>query len=373
MFATAAYVGARLASDLEFATLPVGLHLGGTLAAVIPASLLMKRIGRRKGFAMGSLLGIAGSLLAAYAIMIEHFGWYCAGAGCMGLFNGFGTYYRFAAAEAAPSSSPDTAISYVLAGGVIAALLGPNLARWTMNITTQPFAGCYLALAAVYAGSLVAILFVQFPSVDADRQQRRTRTFLQFVRQPQFPVAILAGVIGYAVMNLIMTSTPLMMHEHRHSFDAAASVIQWHMLGMFAPSFLTPRLIGRIGLVATLQGGAVLCALCVALNLLSTDFRVLVLALTLLGVGWNFLAVSAASLLVQICTPEERAKTQAINDFLMLAAITTTALCAAGLLQEFGWNRLNLGAGVVLAIIPAAVMWLQAVRTKTEEIEISTS
>lgn len=360
MLSAAPFIGLALASSPALATLPIGVQFAATLATVVPAAFLMKHLGRRPGFLLGAALGIAGSALAAYAIGIGSFVLFCAGLALNGTYNGFGTYYRFAAADAAGPLLRARAISYVLAGGVLAAFLGPNLARWTQHaLAGADFTGSYLALAVVCALAFVALLFVRIPAPTAEERRSRGRPFGAIARQPAFLVAVLGGMISYGVMNLIMTSTPLAMHAHQYRFADAAFVIQWHVVGMFAPSFVTGSLIARYGVLNVMQWGAALCALCVAVNLASTALWAMWLALVLLGVGWNFLFVGGTTLLTETYRPEERAKTQSLNDLLVLGTTTVTAFSSGPLHHLFGWSALNTFVVPLLALVALALLWLK--------------
>ena len=360
MLAAAPFIGLKLASDQSLATLPIGIQFGATLATTMPAAFIMKHLGRRPGFMIGAVLGLFGSSLAAYAIWLGNFALFCAGLALNGMFNGFGTYYRFAAADAASPEYRSRAISYVLAGGVVAAFLGPNLARFTADsIPAAPFIGSYLGLILVYLVTFSALLFVDLPPLTAEERRQTGRPLAQIARQPAFVVAVLGGMIAYAVMNLIMTSTPLAMHEHHYAFGDAAFIIQWHMLGMFAPSFFTGRLVARYGMLTVMQWGAALCAVCVALNVASSELWAIWLALVLLGVGWNFLFVGATTLLTETYAPEERAKTQAINDFLILGTVTITAFSSGPLHHFFGWSVINVSVVPAIVLVALAIVWLK--------------
>ncbi len=326
----------------------------------MPAAFLMKHIGRRPGFLIGAVLGIIGSTIAAYAIWTGNFALFCVGLALNGMFNGFGTYYRFAAADAAPADFRSRAISYVLAGGVIAALLGPNLARLTADtIAGVPFTGSYIGLVAVYTVALLALLFVNVPPPTVEERTQGGRPLAVIARQPAFVVAVVSAMIGYGAMNLIMTSTPLAIHEHHYPFGDAAFIIQWHMLGMFVPSFFTGRLIGRFGLLPILQFGVALCVLCIGLNLVTDAFWAIWLSLMLLGVGWNFLFVGATTLLTETYAPAEKAKVQALNDFLILATVTATAFASGPLHHRLGWQAINASVLPMIVLIAVAILWLK--------------
>lgn len=363
MLAAAPFIGLALAADKSLATLPIGIQFGATLVATMPAAFLMQRVGRRPGFLLGAALGIVGSCLAAYAIWIGSFPLFCVGLAFNGFYNGFGTYYRFAAADAASAEYRSRAISYVLAGGVVAAVVGPNLARLTADaVPAAPFIGSYIGLVVVYGITLGALLFVDIPRPTLEERHNTGRPLAEIARQPAFAVAVLGAMIAYGVMNLIMTSTPLAMHEHHYPFGDAAFIIQWHMLGMFLPSFFTGRLIARFGVLTVMQWGAALCVLTVGFNLASTELWAIWTALVLLGVGWNFLFVGATTLLTETYKSEERAKAQSINDFLILSTVTLTAFSSGPLHHHFGWNLINLSVAPLIVLVALAVMWLKVRR-----------
>ncbi len=365
MLAAAPFIGLAIAPDKSLATLPIGLQFCATLIATVPASFFMKRFGRRSGFLCGVIIGIAGSALAAYATWIGDFVLFCSGLVLNGVFSGFGIYYRFAAADAAGPDYRSRAISYVVAGGVIAALLGPNLARFTADaIPGVPFTGSFIGLTVVYALTLVALLFVDIPPPTEQERAGRGRPLGIIARQPAFVVAVLCGMVGYAVMNLIMIATPLAMHDHHYPFGDAAFIIQWHMLGMYAPSFFTGRLITRFGVLQVMQWGVALCAVCSAVNLVSHELWALWVALVALGVGWNFMFVAATTLVTQTYVPEEKAKAQAVNDLLVGIATTMTAMIVGPLHGVVGWEWLNVVVVPFLAVVAAGVYWLQRRRTE---------
>ena len=364
LISTSALVGQRLA-DLQglpesLATLPLAVQFLATMLTTIPASLLMKQIGRRAGFFLGSSVGLTGAALAAYAIHQQSFILFAASTALFGVNNGFGTYYRFAAADSAAADYRATAISYVMAGGVVAALLGTNLANWTRDLlTSAPFVGSYLGLIALYALTLTATSFLRIPRLDATTGQHTGRPLRVLVMQKTFLVAVAAAMLGYGVMSLVMTATPLAMHAHAHSFSSTAFVIEWHVLGMFAPSFFTGHLIRRLGVANVMLAGALFNGLTVAINLSGTSETHFWAALFFLGVGWNFLYVGGTTLLTEAYDEQEKAKVQALNDFLIFTT-ATSAILTAGILQHlFGWRVVNLGVLPLIVAILVAVLWLK--------------
>lgn len=371
LIATSALVGYRLTPDKTLATLPLGLQMLANMLTSIPASMLMQRVGRRAGFLLGSTIGMLGTGLAAYAILHDSFALFALGAFLGGVFASFGNYYRFAAADTATEDYRSRAISFVLAGGVIAAFIGPNLAHWSRDWLAAPFAGSYLALSAILVLSFVTLLFLDIPRPAFDLH-RAGRPLARIVRQPVFVVAVIGAMFGYGTMTLVMSATPLAMHAHSHSFSNTAFVIEWHVLGMFAPSFFTGRLIHRFGALQIMLIGALLDSACVLVNLTGTSVTHFWLALFMLGVGWNFLFIGATTLLTETYTPREKAKTQALNDFLVFSTVACAALSAGALHERFGWRAVNLGVTPLIAAILIAIIWLLRTRRRTTALETGT-
>ena len=357
LIATSALVGYRLSPDKALATLPLAMQMLAGMLTSIPASLFMQRFGRRAGFLLGSAIGIAGAGLATVAIVTGSFSLFVLGATLSGMFAGFANYYRFAAVDVATADYHGTAISYVLAGGVIAAFIGPNLAHWTSAWLAAPFAGSYLALAAILMLSFTTPLFLDIPRPprEADGSGRALGVI---ARQPVFIVAAIGGMLGYGIMSLVMTATPLAMHGHHHAFSDTAFVIELHMLGMFAPSFFSGHLIRRFGVLPVMLAGGVLSAVCVGINLTGSSLSHFWLALFLLGIGWNFLFIGATTLLTEAYAPEEKAKTQALNDFLVFGMVTVAVLSAGSLQHHLGWRTVNYGVMPLIGATLTAVIWL---------------
>lgn len=360
MLAVSPFVGLALASDKSLATLPIGLQLSATLLMTMPAAFFMKRTGRRFGFLLGSAFGIIGSALAAYAVSIGSFELFCVAAIVSGLMVGFGTYYRFAAAEAAAPEDRGRAISYVLVGGVVAAVVGPNLAGWSAGVLRmETFLSGYLALVVVNALGAVALLFTRLGKPTEAERRAKGRPLPQLLRQPGFAVAVLGGVVAYGVMTLIMTATPLGMHDHHYAHADSAFIIQWHMLGMFLPSFVSGRIIARHGATPVMQWGLGLFLLCVALNLYSSALWAIWAALVLLGVGWNFVFVGATTLLTANYELDERATAQSFNDVLILLTATLMSFASAPLHFGLGWQVLNVSVLPLILLMAAALLWLR--------------
>ncbi len=365
LIATSALVGFRLAPDKSFATLPLALQYFTSMLTTIPASFLMQAIGRRGGFVVGTLLGLAGAGLAAAGIVAGNFLYFCLAAALIGAFNGFGMYYRFAAADTATPDYKSRAISYVVAGGVVAAVVGPNLAHWTRDwLSGIEFAGSYLSLLGLYGLTLAILLFVHIPPAVAPAHADG-RPLAEIARQPAFLVALAGGALGYGVMSLVMTATPLAMHQHAHAFADTAFVIEWHLIGMFAPSFFTGHLIRRFGTLNVMLAGALLNVGSVVAGLAGTAVAHFWVTLTLLGVGWNFLFVGATALLTETYTEVEKTRAEALNNFAVFTVIAVSSLSAGALQNHFGWRTVNVGVLPLIAVIAGALLWLRARRAAT--------
>jgi len=356
---TVALVGSNLATDKSLATLPLAALFIAVMLTSIPAAMLMKRIGRKAGFIFATLFGITGGLLATFSIINNNFWLFIISTMMVGIFNGFGNYFRFAAADTVAAEQKSKAISYVMLGGVAAALIGPNLANLTHNwIITAAFAGSYASIIVIYILTAITLSFLKLPNtVEAIKEEAVTiRPLTVIASQPKFIVGLICGMFGYGVMSFIMTATPLAMH-HEHSFSDTSFVIQWHTLGMFAPSFFTGHLIRRFGVYNILLLGTFFGMVCVAINLDGTSVNHYWLALLLLGVSWNFLFIGATTLITETYHAAERSKTQALNDFLIFSTVALSSLSAGALHHKFTWQVVNLGAIPLLIIIFLSIVW----------------
>ena len=353
--ALAAILGAMLAPDKGLATLPVAAMVIGTALASLPAAMLMRRYGRRPGFLLGALLGIGGSLLCALALYRSDFAAFVIGHFLLGSYQGFANYYRFAAVEAAGTGHAGKAISLVVAGGVVAAFLGPQLGIWGRDwIGGQIFVGSYLAQGVLSLAALVLLSRLRLPKVAAV-DDSPARPLREILAQPALRVAIFGAAIGSAVMIMVMTATPLAILGCGLPGSDVTPVIQWHVVGMFAPSFFTGILITRYGAPRIMQAGFVLLLGHVVLALSGVEFMHFLSALVLLGVGWNFAFIGGTALLTQAYQPGERLKVQAVNEFAVFGLAATATLSAGWLYDRFGWVTLN------LAVVPLLLAALIAV------------
>ncbi|MDX2215980.1 MAG: MFS transporter [Oculatellaceae cyanobacterium bins.114] len=366
LFTTAAIVGNILTEDKTLATLPLAIQQAATMVATIPASLMMRQVGRQAGFMVGVLIGLVGVSLGAYAIITGQFSLFCLATLLFGVFNGFATFYRFAAADVAPEGFRSQAIAFVVAGGIIAALAGPSLATWSKDWLGQEFAGGFVTIALIQIISLALLAAVNIPTALSE-QERKTegRPLGAIVRQPVFIVAVLGSMVGYGVMALVMTATPLAMVGFSHDFADAATVIQWHVLGMFVPSLFTGYLIARFGVLNIILSGILLNGFCFVVNLSGTHMLHFGGGLLLLGIGWNFMYVGSTTLLTEAYTPGEKAKTQAVHDFLMFAFVAFATFLSGGLLNHWSWAGVNYVGALMMLMVLSSTVWLRWQRSRS--------
>jgi MFS family permease len=357
---TSAIIGNMLAANKAFSTVPVALQMTGMMCATIPAALLMGRIGRRGGFWTGTAIGASGGVIAGLAVWAASFPLFCLGTFLVGGSNGFAQQYRFAAAELADEGFRAKAISLVLAGGVISGVFGPETAKWSRDLFAPVlFAGCFAMVVALQLAAAALLSLVRLPPPPPRGALRGSgRPLWQIVRQQRFIVALLCGIVGYGVMSLVMTATPIAMIGCGFVFTDAAFVIQWHILGMYAPSFVSGHLIARFGLTPILLIGAVLLLACCGINLAGIAEANFWSANLLLGIGWNFLFVGATTLLTRTYQPEERAKVQALNDFTIFGTTTLAAFSSGAMLTGFGWTTVQVMVMPFVAVAAVAVLWM---------------
>lgn len=353
--------GAQLADSARWATLPIATMLLGTATMTFPASLWMARVGRRAGFLCGTLFGVAGGLIAALGISQRSLELLAAGTFLVGSYQAFAQYYRFAASEVADEGFRARAISLVMAGGVVAAVLGPLLARVGGPMLQVEYLGSFLILSVV---SLIAggvLLALRVPVAPGPGTAATGgRSWREVVLQPAYLVALFGAATGSGVMVLAMTATPIAMNHHHHELGATATVIQLHVLGMYLPSFFTGSLIARFGVPRVMLTGTALLAGHILMTLTGTGFGSFAGALVLLGMGWNFLYIGGTALLTTTYEPAEKVKAQAINDMTIFAVGLASSLSAGGLLGAFGWEKMNLVLLPWLALAAVSLTWFGA-------------
>ena len=352
-------VGLQLAPYGWMATLPVmGYVVGGALAAPLVART-QTRFGRRGSFQIGLLTAVGSALLAAYAAQTQHFWLLLLATVIAGYYNANGQLYRFAAAELSAPDWREKAVSLVLAGGLLGAVVGPNLASWTRTLLPTPFVAAYLALALVALVAMGVMATIQFPSAPkAAAHAPQGRSLGEIMRQPVFIVATLGAAIGYGVMNLLMAATPLAMQGSGFAFGSTAAVLQWHVIGMYAPGFFTGHLIRRFGVLSIMGVGVLLNLLCVAIALSGTGITQFMSALILLGIGWNFLFTGSTTLALQAYRPEEKDRAQAAINFWVFATMAVTSFASGALVTTQGWTLLNLGSLPFLLVMALTLGWL---------------
>ena len=356
-------VGLSLAPLGWMATLPVmGYVVGGALSTGLVARS-QQRWGRKVSFQLGLGVALLSALTCAAALQLGSFWLLVAATMVAGYYSANGQLYRFAAGELAAPAFREKAVSLVLAGGLLGAVVGPNLANLTRDALGRPFLGAYLALALVALLGMIVIGLIRFPAEPARKAGASSgRTLGEIMRQPVFIVATVGAALGYGVMNLLMAATPLAMQVCGMPFSDAALVLEWHVIGMFAPGFFTGHLIKRFGVLPVMGAGVLLNALCVAIALSGQQLHQFVIALFLLGMGWNFLFTGSTTLAMQSYKPEEKDKAQAAINFCVFATMALTSFASGALVTTQGWTLLNLGSLLPVALTGLALLWLAALR-----------
>jgi len=352
-------IGLSLAPLGWMATLPVMAYVvGGALSTPLVART-QSAWGRKVSFQIGLAVALVSALACAYAVMVHSFWLLVAATIVAGYYNANGQLYRFAAAELAEPSYRERAISLVLAGGLIGAVIGPNIATRTRTLTETPFVGAYLALGIVAVISMALMSLMRFPPVPPKvAGESRGRSLGQIMRQPIFIVSTLGAALGYGVMNLLMAATPLAMQLCALPFEDTAFVLQWHVIGMFAPGFFTGHLIRRFGTLQIMAVGVALNVVCILIALSGVELHQFVIALFLLGVGWNFLFTGSTALSLKSYRPQEKDRAQAAINFCVFAVMAVTSFASGALVTTQGWRLLNLGSLVPVALTAAALGWL---------------
>jgi MFS family permease len=353
-------VGLALAPSAWLATLPVTAYVaGGALFAGLVARH-QRAWGRRRAFQVGLCVAIGSTALCAWSALHHQFWLLVAGTMLAGYYNANAGLYRFAATEIVAPEFKERAISWVLAGGILGAVAGPNLARLTRNLLATEFAGAYAALALVALCSLATISWIRFPPLPARSAAAPGRPLSAIVAQPVFIVAVVGCAFGYGVMNLLMAATPIAMAMCSHPFANTALVLEWHVLGMFVPSFFTGSLVKRFGALPIMATGVVLNAVCIAVALSGIDLAHFLVALLTLGVGWNFLFIGGTALVTTAYRPEEKTTAQAAMDTTIFATMTVTSFSSGALVTTQGWTWINLGSIVPVLLTAAALLWFAA-------------
>ena len=352
-------VGFFLAPVAWMATLPVmGYVVGGALSTSFVAKAQSK-FGRRKSFQLGLAIAIVSTLICALALFLKNFWLLSLGTLIAGYYSANGQLYRFAAPELTTANLREKAISWVLAGGLIGAIVGPNLATWTKNLFDIQFLGAYIALAFAGVIGIFIMQFIHFPDEAKKSSSNEVeRSLFEIATQPVFIVAIIGAALGYGVMNLLMAATPLAMQVCGYDFSDTATVLQWHVIGMFAPGFFTGNLIKRFGTLKIMFVGVVLNGICIATALSGTDFNHFLIGLFVLGLGWNFLFTGATTLAITAYKPHEKDKAQGLINFFVFAVMAFSSFGSGALVTTQGWDWLNIGSIAPVVLTGLAIIWL---------------
>ena len=358
-------VGLSLAPLGWMATLPVmGYVVGGALSTGLVART-QSRYGRRTSFQLGLVVAFGSALLCAYAAFSKQFWLLCLATVIAGYYNANANLYRFAAAELATPAWREKAVSLVLAGGLIGGVLGPNMASHTRTLFEVPFVGAYLVLAVIALASMGVMRFINFPPAPVHHASHGGRSMGQIARQPVFIIAAASGALAYGVMNLLMAATPIAMQMCSLPFSSTALVLEWHVIGMFAPGFFTGHLIRRFGALPIMLIGLVLNFVCIAIALSGVELHHFLAALFLLGVGWNFLFTGSTTLSLTTFTDVERDRAQAFLNLCVFATLAVTSFASGALVTTRGWELLNYGSLLPLVLIGGALAWLALTQRRT--------
>lgn len=358
---TAGLVGYQfLGEDTTLATVPASAMVIGTAIATMPASWIMQNMGRRGGFTVGALVGLVGAIIAAVSVWQLNFWAFSAGILLIGMYNGFAQLYRFAAADVADEAFRPKAISLVLAGGLAAAFLGPEIALRTINaVPGIPYLGSYLAIVVLVILAIISLQMVDIPPRTAAERRDTGRPLSMVMRQPIYVVAVMSSMIGFGVMSLVMTATPIaMVEQFHHTLGDAKFVIQWHVVAMFGPSFFTGSLITRFGVLNVVAAGIACMVGAITFAVVDTTVLHFWSALFLLGLGWNFMFVGGSTLLTRAYAQSERIKVQASHDFLVFGTVAVASLSSGALLQLLSWRAVGIGAVPFLVLAAAGLACL---------------
>lgn len=352
-------VGQQLSTDPALVTLPVSLFNLGLALGTLPAAMVMRLYGRRTGYLFGASIGIASGLIAAFGIASTSFSIFCMGTFIAGFYAAYVQSYRFAATDTADGPLKAKAISWVMIGGLVAAIIGPQLVIWTRDAFPQtPFAGSFLSQAALALLAIPVLMLLRIPKPERGSGTKANgRPLAQILLSPRYMLAVAAGVVSYALMSFVMTAAPMAMVGHGHSVDHAALGIQWHVLAMFAPSFVTGHLMARFGKERVTAVGLLLIAVSGAVALGGLELFHFWVSLILLGIGWNFGFIGATAMVTDCHTPEERGKAQGANDFMVFGTVAAASFFAGTLLHASGWQLINWLIFPAVAFILVPLVW----------------
>ena len=369
IFIVAGLAGKQLAPNACLATLPISLLVIGSMLSANPLSAIMARYGRRAGFVVGGCGGILGGMVAAYGLATASFPIFAGGAFLTGIYQSSQGFFRFAAADTASDAFRPKAISWVLAGGLLSAVIGPELVKLTAQSFAIPFLGTYLAVIALNAGGVFLFAGLKIPKPAARTGAAIGRTRWEMLQSPRILVAVVVGTVSYALMNLVMTSSPLAVVGCGYHTSDAANVVRAHVLAMFVPSFFTGQIIARVGVEKVMATGLVILASAGVVAMMGVQLENFFVALVLLGIGWNFGFIGATTMLTASHTVAERGRMQGLNDFIVFGGVTLASFSSGGLMNcsggsvQAGWRSVNLAMLPFLLLAGGALVWL-ALRRK---------
>ena len=364
LMAVNALTGFMLADNKMLATLPAMTYVIGSALTAMPMSAFMRVRGRRRGFISGSVLAIFGACICAVAVMLKSFWGLCLGTFFIGCYNATGGFYRFAAADSVSGSDKARAISLVLAGGIVGGLIGPESSKLTKDWLSVTYAGTYLSLVGFAIVAIALQSRLKLPAVAADTHDKPARALREIARQPKFIVAVMSAALGYGVMNLLMVATPLAMNFCGHPFKEGVFVLEWHVVGMFLPSFFTGDLIKRFGAMKVIISGTLLNFAAISIALSGVTVWHFWVALVVLGIGWNFMFIGGTALLTETYQPQEKSRVQGFNDMLVFATMAVSSSSAGVLVNAKGWEIVNYAAIPFITIALIAALWLALRRTE---------
>ena len=365
IFIVGGLAGQSLATNPCLATLPISLIVAGSMLSATPISAIMQRFGRRAGFAIGATGGALGGLIGGYGLYLGSFPVFLVGSALAGIYMSAQGFYRFAAADTASDSFRPKAISYVMAGGLLSAIVGPQLVKATSDAFVIPFLGTYMAVIAVNVLGVGLFAFLRIPRPEAPKEDAPAgRSRLELLKTPTIAVAVICAMVSYALMNLVMTSTPLAVVGCGFSQNTAADVVTWHVLAMYVPSFFTGHLIARFGVEKIVGAGLVILAGAGAVALQGVELGNFFIALILLGVGWNFGFIGATTMLAGAHEAHERGRMQGLNDLMVFGGVTVASVASGGLMNcsggnpVEGWAAVNMAMAPFLVLAGGALIWL---------------
>lgn len=359
IFATGSIVGDQLAPDKSLATLPITIFVIGMAACILPAGVIARRYGRRAAFLTGTACGVAAGLIAALAVLIASFWVFCLATFFGGAYAAVVLSFRFAAADAVDPEKKARALSFVMAGGVLAGVVGPQMVTHTMYLwPSQMFVATFIAQAVAAALSAIVLVGIKLPMPTVEEVTGGGRPLSLIIRQPLFMTAIICGAVSYSLMNFLMTAAPLAMRMGGHSQESANLGLQWHVIAMYAPSFFTGRLITRYGVNNIVMLGLLLLGLSIVAGLMGGELVHYWSSLILLGIGWNFGFVGASAMVLECHSPEEKTRVQSFNDFIIFGTMAIGSFVSGSLLASYDWDRVLWVSFAPLVVAVAVLLFM---------------